>query len=40
MGKIYLVEYTLADGSVRKEIHRADGNMWRGLEITEEIVVE
>ena len=40
VGQIYLVQYTLADGSAQKEIHRADGNMWQGLEITEEIVVE
>lgn len=40
VGQIYLVQYTLADGSIQKEIHRADGNTWKNMEITEEIVVE
>lgn len=40
VGQIYLIKYTLADGSMQKEIHRADGNVWQGLEVTEEIVAE
>lgn len=40
VGQVYLIQYTLVDGSVQKEIHRSDGNMWQGLEATEEIKVE
>ncbi|MCM1327012.1 MAG: hypothetical protein NC094_09425 [Bacteroidales bacterium] len=40
VGQIYVIEYTKADGSVMREYHRADGNMWQGLEVTEEITVE
>ncbi|MCM1186949.1 MAG: hypothetical protein NC251_07700 [Lachnoclostridium sp.] len=40
VGQIYVIEYTKADGSVMREYHRADGNMWQGLEVTEEIRVE
>ncbi len=40
VGKIYLVQYALRDGSTRREVHRADGNVWQGMEITEEINVK
>lgn len=39
-GQVYLVQYTLTDGSVKKEIHRADGNIWENMEITEEIDIK
>lgn len=39
-GKIYLIDYTKADGSVIREYHRSAGNMWQGSLVTEEFHLE
>lgn len=38
--QVYVVEYTKTDGSVIREYHRADGNMWQGTLVTEEISID
>ena len=40
IGQIFIIEYTKADGSVIREYHRSDGNIWQGSLVTEEISIE
>lgn len=40
VGQVYLIKYTLTDGSVQTKVYRADGNTWQNIDITEEIVLE
>lgn len=35
-GQIFVIEYTKTDGTVIREYHRSDGNMWQGVYVTEE----
>lgn len=35
-GQVFLIVYTKADGTVIREYHRSDGNMWQGVYATEE----
>ena len=37
-GEVYAIRYTLADGSVRMEYMRMDGNVWEGMPVTEEFL--
>lgn len=38
-GQIFVIEYTKADGSVKREYHRSDGNTWQGYLVTEEFLI-
>ena len=39
-GEAFLIEYTLADGSLMQKVYLADGTSWQGQESTVEIVVK
>ena len=39
-GQVYVIEYTKTDGSVIREYHRADGNIWQGSLVTEEFTIQ
>ena len=39
-GQIFIIDYTMADGSVVREYHRSSGNTWQGSYVTEEFTVE
>lgn len=36
VGEVFVIDYTMADGSVRREYHRADGGTWQGKPATVE----
>ena len=36
-GNIYVVEYTRADGTIEREVHRADGNIMHNMLVTDEM---
>lgn len=35
-GEVYVIRYTLSDGSIRMEYMRTDGNAWDGMMLSEE----
>ena len=35
-GEVYVIRYTLSDGSIRMEYMRTDGNVWDGMVLSEE----
>lgn len=39
LNQIYIVDYTKADGSVIREVHRYDGTLWKGQEVTQQIMI-
>lgn len=39
-GQVFVVDYTMTDGSVTRQYYRSDGNRWDGRPTTEEFVVE
>lgn len=39
-GQVYLIEYTMTDGSQKRICYRADGNEWQGTPVTEAITAE
>lgn len=39
-GQVFVIEYGKTDGSVRREYHRADGSMWKGMPVTEEFSMD
>lgn len=36
-GQMFVIDYTKPDGSVKREIHRADGDTWNGKPVTREL---
>ena len=39
-GQMFAIDYTLADGSVERRLFRADGKIWNGLPVAEQILLE
>ncbi len=39
VGQIFVIIYTKSDGTVKKEYYRADGNLWKGVYVTEEFTI-
>jgi len=39
-GKVFVIDYTKLDGSVKREYHRSDGRIWNDLPVTEEFIIE
>lgn len=39
-GQVFIIEYTKVDGTVIREYHRADGNIWSTYTVTEEFQIE
>lgn len=39
-GQVFIIEYTKTDGSVIREYHRTDGNIWQGTLVTEEFSID
>lgn len=39
-GQVFVIDYTLKDGTVIRKYYRADGNDWQGRPTTEEFIVE
>lgn len=39
-GQVFVIDYTLKDGSIERMYYRSDGNKWNGQMTTEQFVVE
>lgn len=39
-GEVYVIDYTLTDGTVQRKYYRSDGNRWQDRPATEEFVLE
>lgn len=39
-GQVFVIDYTMKDGTVIRKYYRADGNDWQGRSATEEFVIE
>ncbi len=40
VNQVFMIIYKKTDGTIKKEYHRSDGNMWQGSVVTEEFQVE
>ncbi len=38
-GQIFVIDYTMTDGTIVREYHRSDGNSWQGSFVTEEFII-
>lgn len=39
-GQVFVIDYTMTDGTVERKYYRSDGNVWNGQPVTEEFLIE